>query len=157
MRHLATSDYPVSRWSGGTTAEILILPEGSRYADRNFDLRLSTATLETDEPTPFTGLPGYDRILVALSELRLEVEGEERNLRPGESLSFRGEERVSSLSKGVDFNLMTRRGFQAGLRWGRGEVQGPSAVFDPADRSTTILEAGESAAFSRDVLCLDLR
>ena len=53
------TNYSTSAWSGGATTEIRIMPEGSRYADREFLWRLSSATVEVEEST-FTALPDYD-------------------------------------------------------------------------------------------------
>ena len=55
----------VTRWSGGETRELYIAPENSSYAGRDFELRLSTATVET-RTSDFTPLPDYQRILLLL-------------------------------------------------------------------------------------------
>ena len=59
------ANYSTSAWSGGATTEIQIMPEGSRYADREFLWRLSSATVEVEEST-FTALPDYDRLIMML-------------------------------------------------------------------------------------------
>ena len=45
MIHLRREDYVTSRWSGGSTTQIAIAPEGALYADRSFLWRLSSATV----------------------------------------------------------------------------------------------------------------
>ena len=60
-----SSEYSTSAWSGGTTTELGIGPEGSRYADREFLWRISSATVDLEEST-FTALPDYDRIIMTL-------------------------------------------------------------------------------------------
>ena len=43
VTRLAPGDYTTSRWSGGTTTELLIRPRGALYAQRDFLCRLFTA------------------------------------------------------------------------------------------------------------------
>ena len=45
FRKLRPADYIVSVWSGGTTTQIAIAPEGARYAERDFLWRVSSATV----------------------------------------------------------------------------------------------------------------
>ena len=66
IRHKLSSEYSTSNWSGGTTTELGIGPEESRYADRNFLWRISSATVDLEEST-FTALPDYDRIIMTLA------------------------------------------------------------------------------------------
>ena len=63
--HLTKQDYKVSQWSGGTTTEVFIWPEGSNYATREFGLRISSATVDLPE-SDFTPLPGVMRYIVPL-------------------------------------------------------------------------------------------
>ena len=64
-------DVNTSVWSGGSTAQLFIYPPDAGYADRNFEVRLSSATVE-EESSVFTNLPGYHRILMPLNaSLRL--------------------------------------------------------------------------------------
>lgn len=53
-------------WSGGKTTELFISPESAEFSARNFDIRISTATVESQEST-FTDLTGYKRYLLILS------------------------------------------------------------------------------------------
>ena len=63
-------------WSGGTTTELFIYPEGATYEDRNFKFRLSIATVES-ETSEFTPLAGVKRTLMLLhGELTLKHEGQ---------------------------------------------------------------------------------
>ena len=58
-------DYLSTKWSGGQTTELLVEPDSSSLAKRDFDFRLSTATviMNTVEFSDFTG---YQRILMSL-------------------------------------------------------------------------------------------
>ena len=63
--HLKSDNYVVSTWSGGTTTQIGIAPQGAIYADRNFMWRVSSATVDL-EVSDFTALPDYDRLIATL-------------------------------------------------------------------------------------------
>lgn len=43
---LTKEDYVTTTWSGGTTTQLAIAPEGAVYADRDFLWRLSSAGVE---------------------------------------------------------------------------------------------------------------
>ena len=106
-----SSETPARLWSGGTTRELFIAPVDSDYADRNFQVRLSTATVESEECL-FTPLAGYERHLMVLEgEAHLEHQGHRsRDLRRFEVDTFDGA--WQTLSQGLyrDFNLMVRYG-----------------------------------------------
>ena len=115
IRHKNSSEYNTSNWSGGTTTELGIGPEGSRYADREFLWRISSATVDLEEST-FTALPDYDRIIMTLEgEIDLcHNDGEWMHLKAFETHSFDGGDDTVSRGKVVDFNLMTRKGAAGG-------------------------------------------
>ena len=48
------ADYITTRWSGGTTTQLAIAPEGAVYADRDFLWRLSSAGVD-DDYSKFSG------------------------------------------------------------------------------------------------------
>ena len=104
-------DYRVTRWSGGTTTELSIAPEGSIYADRDFLWRLSSATVELEEST-FTSLPDYNRIIMTLrGGIRLRHSGGDWLTLPEfRTHRFDGADETVSVGKVVDFNLMLRKG-----------------------------------------------
>lgn len=108
LRH--PSSYKTTRWSGGTTTELYILPEGADYASRQFDLRISSATVEAEEST-FTSLPGFQRILTPLEE-PLEILHPDRQtqvlLQPYDLHAFSGGEGTKSWGQGRDFNVIYR-------------------------------------------------
>jgi environmental stress-induced protein Ves len=105
-----------SRWSGGTTTELFIHPAGSSYASRDFDVRISTATVEL-ETSEFTLLPGYSRILVVLEgSLRLHFETDKPfdvELEELEQITFPGHYQTTGYGKVRDFNAMTSAGYSA--------------------------------------------
>ena len=111
IRYKAGSEYNTSNWSGGTTTELGICPEGSHYADRDFVWRISSATVDLEEST-FTALPDYNRIIMTLEgEIDLcHNEGEWIHLKAFETHTFDGGDDTVSKGKVIDFNLMTRKG-----------------------------------------------
>lgn len=113
---LTQEDYLTTRWSGGTTTQLAIAPEGAVYADRDFLWRLSSAGVEL-EHSDFTPLPDYDRLISILrGELELKVgKGERFPLAPYELYSFDGGVPVESWGMCQDFNLMMRKGACQGM------------------------------------------
>ena len=161
-RHLKPEDYTVSAWSGGTTTQIAIAPEGARYAERDFLWRVSSATVELEE-SDFTPLPDYLRQIATLEgEITLRHKGgAPLRLRPYEVHAFDGADHTHSVGRCRDFNLMLRRDaaegeMQALLLDGRCVVapdpgtetlllfcaEGCCAVTGPDGRET--LQAGET-------------
>ena len=114
---LRQSDYHTARWSGGTTTQLAIAPEGAQYAGRDFLWRISSAQVEL-EHSDFTPLPGYNRFLAVLAgELELKVGGEARTPLPCLTVrSFDGGVPTQSWGRCTDFNLMVRK------EQGQGEV-----------------------------------
>ena len=108
---LRERDYVVSAWSGGTTTQLAIAPEGARYADRSFLWRVSSAAVELEE-SEFTALPAYWRLLATLEgEIALRHDGgEPLRLRPLEVHGFDGAWATRSAGRCRDFNLMLRKG-----------------------------------------------
>ncbi|MCI8303994.1 MAG: HutD family protein [Lawsonibacter sp.] len=108
---LKAENYVATSWSGGTTTQLAIDPEGAVYADRDFLWRLSSATVELDH-SDFTPLPDYNRFLAVLDgEIKLKIDAAEPfQLAPGRVVEFDGGVPVESWGRCVDFNLMVRKG-----------------------------------------------
>lgn len=108
---ITREQYVTTRWSGGTTTQLAIAPEGAVYADRDFLWRLSSAGVEL-EHSDFTPLPDYNRLISILEgELELKIgEGERFPLRPLQLKAFDGGVPVESWGRCTDFNLMVRKG-----------------------------------------------
>ena len=104
-------DFHVTSWSGGKTKELFISPADSSYGRRDFDIRISSATVETEESL-FTNLPGIDRLLIVLKGNIRISHGDEpfHDLPPFQGDSFTGEEVTRSRGRCIDFNVMVRRG-----------------------------------------------
>lgn len=109
MKHLKANDFKTTNWSGGTTTELFIWPETADYKKRDFDFRLSTATVEV-ETSVFTPLEGVARTLMVLQgEMKLIHEGHhEVTLGPFHQDHFQGGWNTRSEGECVDLNLMCR-------------------------------------------------
>ena len=110
ITHLTQADYQISQWSGGTTTQIAIAPQGALYADRDFLWRLSSATVDLDE-SDFTPLPDYHRLIAPLrGEMELTHDGGPLiSLAPYQVHAFDGGADTHSRGRCVDFNLMLRK------------------------------------------------
>jgi environmental stress-induced protein Ves len=110
------SQYRTSRWAGGTTTELLIYPEDSKYSDRSFKWRISSAEVEAAE-SEFTSLPGISRhIMVTDGQIDLVHEGRYRKLlSPFHQDTFMGDWKTTSHGRATDFNLMLSDGFSGRL------------------------------------------
>lgn len=108
---LTKEDYITTSWSGGTTTQLAIAPEGAVYADRDFLWRFSSAGVDL-EHSDFTPLPDYNRLIATLKGgLDMKVgEGERFSLVPYQVYSFDGGVPVESWGRCTDFNLMLRKG-----------------------------------------------
>ena len=109
--HMTPDNYIVSKWSGGTTTQVAIAPEGAVYADRDFLWRISSASVDLDE-SDFTTLPDYHRWISTLKGgMTLSHEGGEKIvLAPYEVHQFDGGVDTHSWGRCTDFNLMLRKG-----------------------------------------------
>lgn len=108
---------PVTRWSGGETRELYIAPEGSSYQQRDFSLRLSSASVAVPR-SEFTDLPGYRRWLTPLQgRVRLQHDdGPAVELQPLETDAFDGGSRTLSWGMCRDFNVMLSKESKARVR-----------------------------------------
>lgn len=111
MLVLTPADYRTTAWSGGTTTQLSIAPEGAVYADRDFLWRVSSAAVNLPE-SDFTPLPDYNRLISTLEgEIDLSHNGGEfLHLRPLEIHRFDGADRTVCRGLCTDFNLMLRKG-----------------------------------------------
>ena len=110
-RIIRKEELSTTAWSGGTTTQLAIWPEGASYASRDFTWRVSTARVDAEE-SEFTRLPGVSRILMILDgTLELEHEGHHsvRLERFGQD-AFDGGWTTRSRGRVTDFNLMMTAG-----------------------------------------------
>lgn len=115
LKVLSSKNYITTKWSGGTTTQLCIYPEGAKYSERIFDWRISTAWIEEEE-SHFTPLPGVKRWIMPLTgELRMKFSDKEVCLLPFEVYQFDGGDEVVSNGKLRDFNLMLNKGWSGGM------------------------------------------
>lgn len=105
---LTPQHFQTTQWSGGSSTQLYIFPANATYAERNFQLRISTAKVEIEEST-FTSLPGIDRKLMILDgEITITHEGKySKNLKPFDVDTFSGDWKTTALGTCTDFNVMT--------------------------------------------------
>ena len=113
---LTQEDYITTQWSGGTTTQLSIEPDGADYAKRDFLWRLSSAEVAL-EHSDFTPLPDYNRLLSVLrGKIDLKVgDSSPEPLALGQVCAFDGGVPVESWGTCTDFNLMVRKGVCSGL------------------------------------------
>lgn len=104
-------------WSGGTTTELFIFPNGSEFAKRNFDFRLSTATVET-ESSRFTSLVDFNRVLMVLDgQMDLSHKNHHQSSLGKFDLDrFKGVWQTDSIGRCTDFNLIYRNDLQVEMK-----------------------------------------
>jgi uncharacterized protein len=139
-----------STWSGGTTTQIAIFPADSDYISRNFDWRMSSATVD-EERSVFTRLPGIERIVMIIhGEMVLEHVGHHRTLlRPFEQDTFSGEWITHGNGHATDFNLMLSA--QCSGRLQVLGFQAPNQQF----YQENISKAGDSCEAWETLYCVD--
>ena len=105
---LKSNDFQVSDWSGGKTKQLYLSPPTGHYGKREFDYRLSTATVELAE-SQFSDLSGFHRILMSLDHtlhLHNASRQEETVLAPFTPYIFEGSDSITSRGTCTDFNLI---------------------------------------------------
>lgn len=111
---ISPETYLSSTWSGGRTTQLCLLPAGASYAERNFDLRISSATVEIEESV-FSDLRGYSRIIAPLEGsfdlLHPDRKGLQHfHLERYQLHAFDGGEKTLCRGRGRDFNVIFRHG-----------------------------------------------
>jgi uncharacterized protein len=110
MKIVTEADFLISDWSGGKTTQLFIFPEGTTLSGRDFDWRISSAVVETEE-SDFTSFEGYERILIPLKG-KLEMEHQtpngiiQQNVNQFELARFSGSWPTKGKGKLTDFNLI---------------------------------------------------
>lgn len=71
MEILQKNNFKVSDWSGGQTTQLFIFPIDSQLQNRDFTIRISTASIQSTF-SEFTNFNGYERVILPLNgELKL--------------------------------------------------------------------------------------
>ncbi len=109
-----SDDFTTSKWSGGTTTELYISPSDAKYKDLDFDIRISSAKVETPHSN-FTNLPQVHRQLMILDG-SINIKHKNRytkHLQAFEADTFEGDWDTSSEGICTDFNVMTRGAYKS--------------------------------------------
>lgn len=107
----------VSTWKGGKTEELCIVPEDASLQERNFDLRISSATIDL-ERSEFSDFTGYRRYLMKLEgDITLLIDDKTIIIKGDEAFEFMGDEKVISISKepSRDFNVIIKKDKKADI------------------------------------------
>ena len=107
IEYYTKDNFNTSSWKGGKTTELLILPEGASYKERNFIVRLSSATIDSSS-SEFTILTGIKRFITPITYPFLLESDIKKTflLKPFEVYEFSGDEKTFSYGMSQDFNLM---------------------------------------------------
>lgn len=96
-------------WDGGETYEYFIHPINSSYQNKDFQFRVSYATINK-VPSIFTKFGNYDRFLVMLGgDLKISRNSFSESYNEHEVFNFDSNDEIKSFSKGRDFNLMVSK------------------------------------------------
>lgn len=107
----------VSTWKGGKTEELCIVPEDASLQERNFDLRISSATIDL-ERSEFSDFTGYRRYLMKLEgDITLLIDDKTIIIKCDEAFEFMGDEKIISISKepSRDFNVIIKKDKKADI------------------------------------------
>ncbi len=106
-----SDEFSTSTWPGGTTTQLYIYPEDGNYAERNFQARISSATVDVVK-SEFTSLPNVKRYLMIFEGHLDLIHGVNTRveLEPYQVDEFDGGSPTVSYGKVVDFNLMLKDG-----------------------------------------------
>lgn len=107
----------VSTWKGGKTEQLCIVPENASLQERNFDLRISSATIDL-ERSEFSDFGGYRRYLMKLEgDITLLIDDKTITIKRDEAFEFMGDEKVISISKepSRDFNVIIKKDKKADI------------------------------------------
>ena len=113
---ISKQDNCIRRWAGGETAEIFISPPYASYEERNFTLRVSSATIEL-EGSPYSDFSGFVRHITPLrGEMHIIHEGHHSaRLKPYQVDTFEGSWPTRSYGACIDFNLIHTPDWMGGL------------------------------------------
>jgi environmental stress-induced protein Ves len=101
-------------WASGTSTELFIFPADGNFQTRDFDFRISTATVEAEE-TDFSDFSGLTRILMVLKG-KLTLIHENRYTKELATFvqdRFDGAWKTRSKGKVQDFNVMFTENYEA--------------------------------------------
>lgn len=116
--HYKHENYVTTTWAGGKTTQFFLLPEGSDFQKRQFDLRISSATIEVEESL-FSDFKGYQRCITTLDHsIVIQHNGQKKEIiNPYQLHFFSGADKTVSFGRCVDFNVIYRDDFSIEINW----------------------------------------
>lgn len=146
-----------SIWDGGRTFEYYIYPEDALYSSRDFDFRISHATIEK-VPSNFTRFEEFSRYLIMIDNtLEIVHNGKKEHYRQHEIFPFPSSDFIQSFSLGNDFNLMVKKGNEAAVIQTCEELTTASTfifIFNPGKRTNVSVNEESVSLDSMDLLYL---
>lgn len=141
--------YVVNKWAGGITRELFIWPQNSSLSKRNFDVRISSAVINSTESN-FSDFSGFMRYIMPLQgSISLELNGEKITLERGKPFQFDGGDKVSSTNTpgAIDFNVIVRKGVDVDFH-----VTGGDEIQFPEPGQKTVIFALEEVRINSQAL-----
>ena len=118
MEIITQSNYKTTTWEGGVTRQVFISPSDGDLSARCFDVRISSAIIDSVE-SEFSDFSGFTRYILPLEgEITLIKDNQRIMLSHNALYEFEGHERVySENTRGaVDFNVIVRHGVTVDVR-----------------------------------------
>lgn len=124
FRIIKPSDFLMHEWSGGTTAEIFLLPETADYRKKDFEIRVSSAHI-LEEGTPYSDFTGFSRLICPIEgEMRiLHEHHHQAHLKTFEIDRFDGAWNTQSFGLCTDFNLLFSKNWNASMQHCQGSFE----------------------------------
>ena len=104
--------YQTTTWKGGITRQIFISPANGDLSTRHFDLRVSSAIIDSTE-SDFSDFTGFTRYILPLEgDITLYKDSVQIPLSHNALYQFEGDETIHSVNTqgAVDFNIIVRHG-----------------------------------------------
>ncbi len=153
MKAIRQSDLKAERWSGGQTWTYYIAPPTATLKARDFDLRISSASVDIAQST-FSDFTGYTRYFSVLTApVVLDINGSKQTITARDLIRFDGADRVTCSGQTRDINVFVRSGLNAEVSWQCGLIDGPILAF--SDDCLYILDDAEQLTVDR-ALCIRL-
>jgi environmental stress-induced protein Ves len=141
---ITVNDCKVSNWAYGKTYEYYIFPCDSNYKERDFYIRLSMATQETEEISEYTNLEGFTRFLTMLendAHLSHSSSGEKILHELSDIDVFDGGEKTFAKGRVTDFNMMLKNGIKGDMAYIRAD-----GLIKPEYKSIALLSINGKAS-----------
>jgi environmental stress-induced protein Ves len=129
-------------WSGGTSSEWFIFPKITSYQNRDFSLRISSATVNLS-PISFTPFPAYQRLIcITKGEGEIAINGKAVKLSKTDLIAFSGADEVISEGIFEDFNILFHPSFDVKIKMVVYSIEAPNIML-PASTNLVFFLSGE--------------